>query len=577
MLHGDASAACCASPLLVRDEATHEVVCTACGHVHEEIDLVVSVPPPGCLPRSRPTAGRSNWPAAAERRLHALTHELRLCDDTRLTALRFVQALHPDGDALPPGGARLESLVACCLLLAARISGEGGMLTLRDVAGRADCAEQLVLERWSAILLALETRGLVRADATVRAEPTRLVERFCDTLRGAHTTTGGRGSGLVAPHSHAVGGSSAVSMLLAPSGGARRTARQLLALARDEWLLEGRAPAQVAAAIVIFAVEVHGMLVSGGTARGARSGRKREHVVASALGVGGSTALQQRLSEIRHVACMHTRRLPGRARMTEASLMRAMPHALDEVALMRPQQLVREGHEAQRGGGIAGSGDVHGSSDGRSSETTETSAPWIERSGDGDVHATGAHHEGAGSRPVPAGVAQQPRQVYGQVSAVGPPSFVRGEQARCARAAKIEAASARLQANAAAAHAAQADEPFVVDGSCTIGSGGSSGVTCGHKSMPLDAEDIRIERALQRGVDEAAILAGWCESVAACEDAAALLPGALAHLDSSTELTEADASDAEVARHLRTPVEVARLAARSLPHPATSGPMHPRS
>ena len=141
---------CCAHPSLVSD-SLGELVCSSCGHVYEHANLVSA-------PRSWPVDGGADDWESVQSRLSAFSKELRVSADVVHAALRLAKTLLPTPPSV--GSVRLECNVACCVLLAARMGGEGGMLTLREVAVRAQCAEARVLQRWREMMLELEARPL---------------------------------------------------------------------------------------------------------------------------------------------------------------------------------------------------------------------------------------------------------------------------------------------------------------------------------------------------------------------------------------------------------------------------------
>jgi transcription initiation factor TFIIIB Brf1 subunit/transcription initiation factor TFIIB len=182
--------------------------------------------------------GACGWTTAA-RRLDAFSSELRLAADVAPVALRFLRAvLHrePDHRRLGP---RVECYVACCLLLAARTCGDGGMLSIREIAACARCSDSMVLRRWPQVVTKLKHQGRLHLPSTtLRVQPAELVERYCEVLRT-------RGSEVFAALQVATANRATVAELFSLTGGVRKLSRSLLALAGDECLIEGRTTSSV--------------------------------------------------------------------------------------------------------------------------------------------------------------------------------------------------------------------------------------------------------------------------------------------------------------------------------------------
>ena len=386
---GSGEQPCCPTPEPI-EETESQWVCASCGKVLSEGPALFSSGHPILSPDISPAwamAGSfaacrgvlrddGEWRAtdhkasagwlAAEARLVHLSTALRLPADLPRVALRLLLAMAQDGEATggretprpPRSGTCLESRAACCLLIAARLSGEGSILTLREVAAHANCADHIVLHRWPEVLSALQRqRCLPRGtgDSELRVKPESLVERFCSILQakacanGTGAAGGGGGGG---------GGGNRGTLaaaLLAPMGGCRKLARELLSLARDESLLEGRNPQLVAAAAVVLAAQAFGLVPAslgrGGQKRsepgdgGRGNGASREEsaapctfmlaTVTQLLEISQGSELSRRIHELRGTALSRVRALPGRARLSDAVLTRALPRALGEVALAR--------------------------------------------------------------------------------------------------------------------------------------------------------------------------------------------------------------------------------------------------
>ena len=454
---------CCEDAQLLEDSHTGERVCASCGQVHSGIAHLVA--DASCAtPFTSPDSS-----ATALQRLSELASKLRLSMEAPGEALRLLRALLRDETCWPQPGPVLETLLVCCLLLAARLSGEGGMLTLREVAARARCNDHLVMHRWTRVVARIESHGLLRraddeaAASPARSDPAQLVERFCETLR-SHEVGALLRPAAVAGHARtrALPGAA-----LGPSGATRRLARQLLALARDEWLVDGRSPQLIAAAAVLLATRACGLLggragARGGSAESAAAKLLLASVAIRHLDLG---QLRMRISELRGVALSLVRHLPGRARLSEELLLRSLPHALPEVALARAtvQELGRQ----------------------QAAEKEAKAAARLLQ-----VIST----IGSAAPPI----------------ASGPPAFKEAEQRRRLRAEKLEAARARIAADG--------------DASAPGDAGDADAPPAPPPAPPparaaLNASDLRIEWALRRGVSEAAVLDGWLHSASVSEDA----------------------------------------------------------
>lgn len=298
---------CCEAPELIHDGPDGQLVCVQCGYVHSSGALVGAEL--GTLSWDRFKEDR--W-AKARRRLQVLAEQLRLGRDVAQDALRLLRAT----PRAPKTGTVLETHAACCLLLAARMAGDGAMLTLREVASRARCPEAAVLHRWSELVGVLTKRKTVPSGAAMAstATPESLAERFCELLRtsGGHLIASGaeRGGGSAScggascssssPRrsigdddchdddggggTGCVGAANAALLAGPPAGLARRVVRELLTVAREEWLVEGRSPAMVALAAVLLAAQCCGLLAlpdGEDAGRGGRGGGRG--------GGGGST------------------------------------------------------------------------------------------------------------------------------------------------------------------------------------------------------------------------------------------------------------------------------------------------
>ena len=486
------------------------LICGSCGTVLERSANTSFEQPDSFEGRSFLTdTESSNW-SRVERRIADVAVALRLGDDIQQVAMRYVKALLKR----PRTGRALESCVACALLLATRCDPHAPVLRLEEVAVHASCSRVLVGQRWLHMVSELESQQLLRAGVEVRLQPAQLLERYAETLRKALLT-----EKPVDEQAAAAAGR---------GGKVRSLAEQLLELAKQEWLVEGRSPASVVAAVLLVSAQAHSVRGKAATAG---------WVAKTLLGKSSVKSMSHRVAELKAVCLGITRSLPGRGCLSDSQLLRSLPSSLPEALAARAALLQVDvgdsdeevdtakaaggqllGEVAQPGdGALGGAGAVVGS-------TTR--------------HVTTRHVATSASVALPA----------------GPPSFVAAARRREGRIRKIAAAQRRIQLGSDATHpdglpalsvsvgamseaaaatttaatttatTAAATTSAATNGGAAVTAGAAR--AAGAHTLPdgvaswlvadqpsaLDKEDYQIEAALRRGVPVREVEQGYFES-----------------------------------------------------------------
>eukprot|EP00966_Prymnesium_polylepis_P192246 4455644-Prymnesium_polylepis.1 len=179
------NAACGADSESFVYEYDGSLVCSECGTVLEHIATEFTGDEDEFTGRGllidRPERGETDW-FGVQRRVELLVADLSLDNDCATSAVRFCKQIME----VPRAGMRLESCVACAVLIAVRAEPNRPVLTLREVSRYVRCTEKQVGQRWLQVGAKFAREAPhVHAQLREALQPSQLLERYATTLRQA--------------------------------------------------------------------------------------------------------------------------------------------------------------------------------------------------------------------------------------------------------------------------------------------------------------------------------------------------------------------------------------------------------
>ena len=526
--------------------------------------------------------------AKVDARVQGICRALRF-DDTSAEKAQRLTRIALGGR--PRSGAPLESIAACCVLLTTRSEASGSVLTLREVAAHVNCQEKAVNKEWMRLMARIKkdlqeethSNALVAAGSTStgnRLDPTSLLDQKLQMLQARLTSEDmyalvpADGPGYTPASASRPTNSrealAAAARALGRDGDARALAKGLLEIASQEWaaLMEGRAPAQLVAAVIILTCKTDPCLKAVKAAPFVPEKTMVERVLEVLnLPLQYSGTVRLRVNEIKAVTLSLAKQLPGRQKHSDALLLRALPELVAELIMQRETEMrlaeeEEEEEEAEEEAEEEGEGE---GDDAAAAQEVQALQPPA-------LALVLAHAPPGGSRattdaasvpaPAPRRQASLGLQVARELSdavaadtaAAGPsqlPSDPRPVVATTTAAVIAAAAAASTPGPSgsfappafAASAARRQQRQRQLDGARErIRSGTAGGAAA------CSREDLQMEEALRRGVPVEALLGGYFKSTPAHADRE-VDEASAPHLFSS-ELGDADLAADEVRHHV---------------------------